>query len=88
MERHYPKNQFVGKWRNIFSHAKGIWNTYKREVNENGGGLAPKLPSDNVMKIVEVYGGHPKFEGTEGSFITFKVPELSIESNNDLLYIR
>ena len=54
----------------------------REEVNKTGGGLAPKPPSDSVMKIVEVYDGHPKFEGIDGSFTTFKGPELSIESND------
>ena len=53
---------------------RGVWNTYKREMNRTGGGPAPKPPSDEDMKIVEVYEGHPKFNGLNGAFTPFKDP--------------
>lgn len=54
------------KWRNLTSHAKASWNNFKRDCNKTGGGPAPAPPTQDEMRIVTLYEGHPKFNGLDG----------------------
>ena len=71
------------KWRNLTSQAKANWNNFKRDCNKTGGGPAPAPPTEDEMRIVNLYEGHPKFDGLDG-FQTFPSEETphSINTNS------
>ena len=70
---HRTVEEVKGKWRNICSTAKITWHEYKRQRAKTGGGKAPKSPSEEIQKVIEIYQGQPRFDGLSG-FSSFNLP--------------
>lgn len=54
------------KWKNLQSHAKREFSSFKSEQKKTGGGPAPPNPSEASLKIINMFSDTPSFTGLQG----------------------
>lgn len=54
------------KWKNLQSHAKREFSSFKSEQNRTGGGPAPPNPAEASLKIINMFSDTPSFTGLQG----------------------
>lgn len=54
------------KWKNLQSHAKREFSSFKSEEKKTGGGPAPPNPSEASLKIINMFSDTPSFTGLQG----------------------
>ena len=65
------------KWKNLQSHAKREFSSFKSEQKKTGGGPAPPNPSEASLKIINMFSDTPSFTGLHG----FETGKFNINGN-------
>ncbi|XP_066026245.1 nuclear apoptosis-inducing factor 1-like [Pocillopora verrucosa] len=75
------------KWKNLQSHAKREFSSFKSEQKKTGGGPAPPNPSEASLKIINMFSDTPSFTGLQGFETVLPVDDCGLFELTSLLPI-